>query len=141
MKPALTAFLMAGLTAGGPAPAQEASERDPTLWPPALRQSVAAARAASGPSGEPAGAAPIRQLMRQGGQVYVIAQGRRYGVGDLLDGARIQKIDEQAVWLLDADRLRREALYAGVEKRASTPIPAPIPAPAAARTKNSKETP
>lgn len=105
-------------------------ERDPTAWPPALRSALAAAAAASAASGaEPAGAA-IRQVVFASGRAYVVQRGRRYGVGEQLDGARIERITEQAVWLREAGQLRREPLYAGVEKRP--------PAPAA---KHSKEKP
>ncbi len=107
-----------------------AAERDPTAWPPALRSALAAAAAASAASSaEPAGTA-IRQVVFASGHAYVVQRGRRYGVGEQLDGARIERITEQAVWLREAGQLRREPLYAGVEKRP--------PAPAA---KHSKEKP
>jgi hypothetical protein len=113
------------------AQAQEAG-RDPTAWPPALRSALAAASAASEPAGEPPGVA-IRHVVFTGGRAYVVQRGRRHAVGDLLDGARIERITEQAVWLREAGQLRREPLYGGVEKR---PPPSAAPAPAA---KNSKE--
>ncbi|CAM3835212.1 hypothetical protein [Roseateles saccharophilus] len=110
--------------------------RDPMAWPPALRGAVAAAQAASAASA-PGGEAPdnsIRQVVFSSGRGYVVVRGRRYGVGEQLDGARIERVTEQAVWLRESGQLRREPLYGGVEKR-------PPPARAAAGAKNSKEKP
>lgn len=86
-----------------------AQTRDPTALPPALR---AAPTAASAPE-----SMAIRHLVFVEGRAYVVQRGRRFGIGDRLDGARIEHITEQAVWLREAGRLRREPLYGGVEKR------------------------
>lgn len=113
--------------------------RDPTAWPPALRSAVAAAQAASGTAGSAGTAeakpdpAQVRQVVFSGGRGYVVLRGRRHGVGELVDGARIERITEQAVWWREAGQLRRESLYGGVEKR---PLGATAPTP-----KNSKELP
>lgn len=99
------------------AQAQDA-RRDPTAWPEALRSAVAA-------SGPASGAEPVRDGIRQvvfaNGRGYVVQRGRRYAVGELLDGARIERISEQAVWLREGGELRREPLYGGVEKRPPAP--------------------
>ena len=129
------------LQLASPALADEPA-RDPTAWPPALRSAVAAAQAAQAASGPAAGQPEpaIRQLVFTAGHAYVVQRGRRYGVGEQLDGARIERITEQAVWLRDGSgQLRREALYAGVEKR-PPPTPA-VPAQAASGAKKSKEKP
>lgn len=120
MKPVLLLTLLAGT-------AQAADGRDPTRWPTALQAAVAPA-----PTASAAGIAPgaVRQVLIQDGRAFVVAHGRRHAVGDTLDGARIERITEQAVWLRESGQLRREPLYGGVEKR--TPPPAP---------KNSKEKP
>lgn len=113
--------------------------RDPTALPPALRAALAAAQAASAAptaSGAMPGEAAIRQVVFADGRGYVVQRGRRYGVGDTLDGARIERITEQAVWLREAGQLRRESLYGGVEKR----LPAAA-APAASGARKSKEKP
>lgn len=90
--------------------------RDPTALPGALRSAIAAS-AASAPTGaEPADNA-IRQVVFAGGRAYVVQRGRRYAVGEQLEGARIERITEQAVWLREAGSVRREPLYGGVEKR------------------------
>jgi len=122
------ALLLAALAAQ--AHAQEAS-RDPTALPVTLRHALAAASSASG--AEPARDG-IRQVVFADGRGYVVQRGRRYAVGEQLDGARIERITEQAVWLREAGQVRREPLYGGVEKR-QPPVPAsPKPTP-----KNSKE--
>ena len=114
------------------AQAQDAS-RDPTALPPALRNAIAAAEAASSPaSGAEAAREGIRQVVFANGHAYVVQRGRRYAVGEQLDGARIERITEQAVWLREAGQLRREPLYGGVEKR-------PPAAPKATAAKKSKE--
>ncbi|MGQ3051744.1 MAG: hypothetical protein ACT6S0_08170 [Roseateles sp.] len=109
--------------------------RDPTAWPPALRSAMAAASPASAASGaEPADRA-VRQVVFADGRAYVVQRGRRYAVGQQLDGARIERITEQAVWLRQAGQVRREPLYGDVEKR-----PEP-PARAASDARKSKEKP
>lgn len=110
--------------------------RDPTALPGALRSAIAAS-AASTPTGAEAADNAIRQVVFAGGRAFVVQRGRRYAVGQQLDGARIERITEQAVWLREGGQLRRESLYGGVEKR--TP-PADAPR-AASGAKNSKEKP
>lgn len=105
--------------------------RDPTVLPAALRAAVAAS-AASAANAEAADNA-IRQVVFAGGRAYVVQRGRRYAVGEQLDGARIERITEQAVWLREAGQLRREPLYGGVEKRVT------VPATASGAHKKSKE--
>lgn len=126
----MRALLLASLVAL-PAVADDTLDRDPTAWPPALRQSLAAARAASAASGPAEQGSPVRHVVITGGKAYVVVGTRRYGVGELLDGASIQRIEEQAVWLQEGGRVRREPLFAGVEKRP----------PFDAQTKKSKEKP
>ncbi|MFG6431445.1 hypothetical protein [Roseateles sp. LYH14W] len=110
--------------------------RDPTALPGALRSAIAAS-AASAPGGaEPADNA-IRQVVFAGGRAYVVQRGRRYAVGEQLDGARIERITEQAVWLREAGRVRREPLYGGVEKR----VPPPAVAASGIRKKSKEKQP
>ena len=128
----MRALPLLSLLAALSAQAQEAG-RDPTTLPAALRNAIAAAEAASGAA---SGAEPahegIRQVVFANGRAYVVQRGRRYAVGEQLDGARIERITEQAVWLREAGQVRREPLYAGVEKR-------PPAAPKATAAKKSKE--
>ncbi len=126
MKPAQPMFSLL-LALALPVLAQDAP-RDPTAWPEALRSAMAASAPASGATADRVG---IRQVVFSDGRGYVVQRGRRYAVGEQLDGARIERITEQAVWLREGGQLRREPLYAGVEKRP--------PAPARAVPKHSKE--
>lgn len=133
MKPWLALICSAALS-----PAAQAQDlaRDPTALPPALRASLAAAQAASAASGADAGEPAVRQVVFANGRAYVVQRGRRYAIGEMLDGARIERITEQAVWLREAGQVRRESLYGGVEKR-----PPAAAAPAASGAKKSKEKP
>jgi hypothetical protein len=117
-------------------PAHADESRDPTVLPPALRSAMAAASAASGASAPEAPGSTIRHVVFAGGRAYVVQRGRRYGIGEQLGGARIERITEQAVWLREAGQVRREPLYSGVEKRPPAP-----PAGAASGAKKSKEKP
>jgi len=118
-------WLLAALSAQ----AQEAG-RDPTTLPAALRSAIAAA--SSPASGAEPAQEGIRQVVFANGRAYVVQRGRRYAVGEQLEGARIERITEQAVWLREAGQLRREPLYGGVEKR-------PPAAPKTPAAKKSKE--
>ncbi|WP_343626313.1 hypothetical protein [Roseateles puraquae] len=116
--------------------AADDASRDPTAWPSSLKAAIAAERAASAASSAEAVDNAIRQVVFAGGRAYVVQRGRRYGVGESLDGARIVRITEQAVWLREAGQIRREPLYGGVEKRPPAPV-----APAASGARKSKEKP
>jgi hypothetical protein len=134
--PLLAALLLATVAARADEPA-----RDPMSLPPALRSAMAAAQAASAASapGQQAPDNAIRQVVFSNGHGFVVVHGRRYGVGQQLDGARIERITEQAVWLREAGQVRREPLYGGVEKRTPAPVPQAQARPA--RPKTSKEQP
>lgn len=124
------ALAMAQPTALSGAPASVPSAappgRDPTALPAPLQQALAAAAAASAASGAgETGERAIRHVVLTGGRAYVVQRGRRYAVGESLDGARIERITEQAVWLREGGQVRREPLYGGVEKRLPPAAPAP----------------
>jgi hypothetical protein len=93
--------------------------RDPMQPPPALR-----AAAATGGSA-PADPAPVvaRHLMVIDGVRYVIDNGRRRGVGDLLGAARIERIEDSAVVVRNGKQLQRLPIFAGVIKR---PVAEPV---------------
>jgi len=100
-------------------PSQEASReelRDPSSWPAALR-SPAASGIAQGADGADSTGRQIRQIVVRHGRPLVVVGGREWGVGAKLGGATIVRIEEQAVWLRDANGMRREALYPGIEKK------------------------
>lgn len=96
-----------------------AALRDPTE-PPAVAQ---AAMAASSAGSSSAGAAETgntpapRHIVVSNGHSYLIERGRRFGVGDTLGQARIERITSDAVWLREGGATRRVPLYAGVTKR------------------------
>lgn len=90
-----------------------AIDRDPTQWPTGILP-ASPASAASGADPE----APLaRQVLIRDGRAYLVIQGRRYAVGDMVDGLRIQRIDDTAIWWNEGGQIRREPLYGGVEKR------------------------
>ena len=58
------------------------------------------------------------QLVTIGGVIYLVWNGRRYKVGDTIEGARLERISESEVWLKSAGSVRKLPVFAGVEKRA-----------------------
>lgn len=109
--------LLAALHAAALAAGDDAAIRDPMQAPavPAAVQPAASAGAAASESGE----APVRHLMVIDGRRYVIEGGQRLGVGDRLGDARIERIDDGAVWLRDARGVRQVSLFGGIVKRPS----------------------
>lgn len=51
------------------------------------------------------------------GQRYLVWRGKRYGVGDTVEGARIERLAENEVWLRSGEALRKLPLYPGIEKK------------------------
>lgn len=90
-----------------------AIDRDPTQWPAGMLPPTAAS-AASGADPE---APQARQVLIRDGRAYLVIQGRRYAVGEMIDGVRLHRVDETAIWWNDGGQIRREPLYGGVEKR------------------------
>lgn len=120
----------------GAALAQPAAPRDPTR-PPAGAAALPAPPA-SGAPGAPAASAPgaARHIMVVDGQRYVIDAGRRRGVGELLGGARIERIEDSAVFVRDGGQLLRLPMYGSVVKRPSadgSPLASPLPVAAPLR--------
>ena len=127
-----TVIGLLALLLGWTAAAQD-GPRDPMQPPPVLR---AAPAPGAGATAEPA---PMvaRHLMVVDGVRYVIDNGRRRGVGDLLGGARIERIEDSAIVVRNGKQLQRLPLFAGVVKRPvadARPTTAPVMAvaPAAA---------
>lgn len=120
----LTLVTVATLLLAADATAQD-GPRDPMQPPPALR----AAAAAGGSAAADSASVVARHLMVIDGVRYVIDGGRRRGVGDLLGGARIERIDDSAVVVRNGRQLQRLPLFSGVVKRPVVePVPAPVPA-------------
>lgn len=133
--PALPTCVLLLVMAASFTAAADDGARDPTALPAALRAALAPPPAASAASSDEAARPVIRHVMFSEGRAYVVQRGRRYAVGESLDGARIERITEQAVWLRErGGPLRREPLYGDVHKR----LP---PAPAASSARPHKEKP
>lgn len=96
----------------GCAAAQAAALRDPTVPPPAWGAQPGSPR-------EPLAEFKPGHLVVVDGRRYVMWQGRRYGEGESIEGARIERIEETEVWLRIAGSLRKVRMFAGIEKRPS----------------------
>lgn len=114
MRAALTQIVLAPLAATILLAAPEAAaRRDPTQPPAGYGAAPSAPR-------DPIEAFRPGHLVVVDGQRYLVWAGRRYGVGDTVHGARIERLEETAVWLKSGDRVRKLPLYPGIEKQAST---------------------
>ena len=67
-----------------------------------------------------------RHLLVVDGQRYLIDRGRRLGVGDTLGDARIERIDDGAVWLREDGAVHQVSLFGGIVKR---PVASPEAGP------------
>jgi hypothetical protein len=124
-------WLLGSLLAGAAATAQTMPPgpalRDP-MQPPFARRSAPAASAATATPAAPA----VRHLYAVGDQRWVIQGGRKHGVGDLLGGARIERIEDSAVFVREGGSVRRLPLFAGVTKQTTGAAGGPAAASAAA---------
>ena len=101
---------------------EPAGGRDPTLPPAQFNAPPAATAASAGASA--ADVTPI--VIVSAGRYYVMDRGRRLGVGDLYGTARIARIDDNGVWLREADSLQHIPLHGTV---ASQVVPLPSERP------------
>ncbi len=97
------------------------AQRDPLQPPPEARPPLPAATGSATNSTDSASAlsAP-RHLMSVDGRRYVVIGTRRHGVGELLGSARIERIDDSAVWVREGGTLQRLPVH-GAARR----LPAP----------------
>jgi hypothetical protein len=123
--------------------APPAVSRDPLQPPASARPSapVPAPEPAPGAAGTTPPQRVVRALMAADGRRWVLASGRRLGVGDLLEGARIVRIEDNAVVVRDGDTLQRLPLHGTAVRRpapegATAAAPAQGPAPARHRRAN-----
>ena len=86
------------------------SPRDPTQPPAAYATPVGSARV-------PGDAFKPEHLVTVNGVRYVVWNSRRYAVGEMIDGARIERISDSEIWLRGAGGLRKLPLFSGIEKR------------------------
>ena len=84
--------------------------RDPTQPPAAFAAPAGSARV-------PADTFRPEHLVTVAGVRYLVWNSRRYAVGAIIDGARIERISEHEVWLRRADGVRKIPLFSGIEKR------------------------
>jgi len=111
MKAMMQACLLVASTlavAQTPAPA---ALRDPTK-PPAAYSAVL-----NPPVQQAASLFQPRQVVVVNGEHLLVWNGRRYKVGDSIDGARIEKIGEAEIWMHGVEGTRKLSLFDGVEKR------------------------
>ncbi len=59
----------------------------------------------------------IEHLVTINGTRYLVYNSRRYAVGDTVEGARIERISESAVWLQSPTGSRKLTLFSGIEKQ------------------------
>lgn len=89
--------------------AEPGARRDPTQPPPSY---------GAQPHGErdPIEGLRADHLVTIDGRRYLMWQGRRYAVGDSVQGARIERIEDSEVWVRTAQGVRKLKVFAGVEK-------------------------
>jgi hypothetical protein len=82
----------------------------------------------------------VEHIVVVNGVRYLVWNSRRYAAGDVVAGARIERISESAIWLkpLNANgTIRKLALFPSIEKQ---PLPnSPSVASATTRTSSSNE--
>lgn len=91
--------------------AQATVLRDPTVPPAGYGAPAASVRG-------PIEAFKPEHLVTVDGKRYVMWRGHRYSVGDTVQGARIERVEDSAVWVRTADGARKLPFYAGIEKHA-----------------------
>jgi len=113
--------------------------RDPMQPPPHVQ--------AAAPATNP-GAVPVtrtdaipRHVMVIEGRRYVVERGRRLSVGDMLGDARIERIDDGAVWLREDGVVQQVSLFGGIVKRIVPASDAAASRPAAALPPHPKTSP
>lgn len=113
-----TLLIVLGLAASVAAAAAaepEPAPRDP-LQPPAAARPATPAPAGPVTANAPAPAA-VRQILVVDGRRHVVEGTRLRGVGDRLGEARIERIDDSAVWVRENGVLQRLPLYGSVTRR------------------------
>ncbi len=131
------ALLLPMALATGHAADEPRSLRDPTLPPFSTAASApaaaSAAPAAAASSARADGSARLPQhIVVVDGKHYVVDGGRRRGVGDAFGSARIERIEDSAVWVREGAALRRLPMYGQAVKRSTGAEPAPKAPPTAA---------
>lgn len=106
------ALLAIACVSGTAADAQ--TGRDPTQPPPAYATPTPAPAPATR---QPTNEFRFEHLVSVNGVLYLIWNSRRYAAGDSINGARIERISENAIWLRAAGGVRKISLFPSIEKR------------------------
>lgn len=131
MRRAARLALAAWIAALASTPVVAQALRDPTIPPPGMSGGAqAAAPSADDPPAE-GGVAVIRSA----GKPFLVVGSRLYGVGAVVDGARVERITETEVWLRKGGEVRKLAVFAGVERSAARPEP-PVKCPPPSKKKS-----
>lgn len=85
--------------------------RDPTQPPPAYASPTPTA------TRQPVDEFRFEHLVTVNGVRYLIWNSRRYAAGDSINGARIERISENTIWLRSAGSVRKLLLFPSIEKR------------------------
>lgn len=113
MKIVCRSYLSITLAALGCASGWEAiaqSPRDPTQPPTAYATPVGSVR-------PPIDTFNPQHLVTVNGVRYLVWNSRRYAIGEIINGARIERISDSAIWLRGPGGLRKLPLFSGIEKR------------------------
>lgn len=108
----LLAFAMAAPMSFALQAADPGARRDPTQPPAAY-----APHAPHAAPADPLDGFRPHNILTVDGHRYLVWHGRRYAVGDTVQGARIERIEESEVWLRVDGGVRRIPMFAGVEKK------------------------
>ncbi len=84
--------------------------RDPTQPPAAYAAPVGGAR-------QRIDVVKPDHLVTVNGVRFLVWNSRRYAVGDMIDGVRVERISESEIWLRSTDGVRKLAIFSGIEKR------------------------
>ena len=84
-------------------------QRDPTLAP--------SVPVAGGAGDQAAAPAPMAVIVRDG-RPYVVAGTRLVAQGQMLGGARVERISETEIWLREGKALRKIPRFAGIQRKA-----------------------
>ena len=130
-------LVVLGVLALGAAHAAEGQRaaRDPTVPPIVLQAppgvgtgvsvaapapaAPAASASAAAAAQRPVSAAVAHHILIVDGTPYVVDAGRRRGVGEMLGAARIERIEDSAVWVRDGGALKRLPMFGPAVRRAA----------------------
>lgn len=135
MKPVRWAWVSvltpAMLVLGGMVPAAAQSLRDPTIPP------FGQAAPDGGSVPEQRGLHGPLSVIYVDGQRRLVAGTRTYAEGQMVGGARIERITETEVWLREGREVRKISNFVGVQRRVVPDKPAALPSDCGTRSSKS----